>query len=74
MSSDSAADIIEVLAEFLLAQPTALANLLALHVDDGSGACRTCAVGGQHCKLAWPCSLRIAADRALALGGRRTPR
>jgi hypothetical protein len=74
VSSDSAGDITETLAAFLLAQPTALANLLAQHVDDGSGACRTCTVGGQHGHLPWPCSLRIAADRARALGGGATPR
>lgn len=74
MSSDSAVGITEALAAFLLAQPTALAKLLAQHVDDGNGACRMCAVGGQHGNLPWPCSIRIAADRAQALSGRDAPR
>jgi hypothetical protein len=67
VTSDSAADITEALAAFLLVQPTALANLLAQHVEDGSGACRACTVD-QHGHLPWPCALRIAADRALSQG------
>jgi hypothetical protein len=72
VSSDSAGDITEALAVFLLGQPTALAKLLAQHVDDGTGRCRVCMVA-QRGHLPWPCALRIAADRARELGQGKTP-
>jgi hypothetical protein len=55
---------VDELARFLVNQPTALAALLAQHVDDGSGHCRTCRIGNQNGFQAWPCTLHAAADLA----------
>ena len=53
------------LTVFLAARPAASARLLALHVDDHTGHCRACTIGGQAGRLTWPCSIAIAAARAL---------
>jgi hypothetical protein len=49
------------LVKFLRWQPTAVAVLLARHVDDGRGHCRACSVGGQAGAHISPCTLRTAA-------------
>ena len=56
---------LDPLLEFLLREDRA-ERLLAEHVDDG-GQCAVCAVGGQHGRVRWPCSIAVAASRALAL-------
>ncbi|HEY0640530.1 MAG TPA: hypothetical protein VGD67_23115 [Pseudonocardiaceae bacterium] len=57
-------DPIAALAVFLTGQPTAVARLLADHVDDGRGYCRVCSVGAQRGNHTWPCSLHAAATAA----------
>jgi len=37
---------VDALADFLVEQPLAIRRLLAVHIDDGRGHCRTCTVGG----------------------------
>ena len=54
----------EPLVTFLAGQPRAVAKLLAQHVDDGSGHCRACAIGGQRGFQTWPCPIYSAAIRA----------
>lgn len=40
-------------------------KLLREHVDDGSGKCTRCSAGGDSSgRVAWPCSLRLAAEKA----------
>ena len=51
------------LVRFLFDQPTAIAALLARHIDDGFGHCRACPIA-QRGFLAWPCALRDAASSA----------
>jgi hypothetical protein len=60
----------DALAAFLVDQPSAIGRLLAAHVDDGHGHCRTCTVGGQQGFLSWPCTIHSAA--AAAARSRRT--
>lgn len=52
------------LVRFLFGQPTAVAELLARHVDDGGGHCQACRIGAQRGSLTWPCALHDAATRA----------
>jgi hypothetical protein len=54
-------------------QPTAIGRLLADHVDDGRGHCRTCTVGGQQGFLTWPCTIYAAAAKAARARKVRTP-
>jgi hypothetical protein len=54
----------EELRRFLFNHPTAMVTLLAQHVDDGSGHCRSCRIGNQRGFLAWPCVLHTAATSA----------
>jgi hypothetical protein len=63
----------DALAAFLVDQPTAIGRLLADHVDDGRGHCRTCTIGGQQGFLAWPCTIYIAASKAARARKVRTP-
>jgi hypothetical protein len=63
----------DALAAFLVEQSTAIGRLLADHVDDGRGHCRTCTVGGQQGFLAWPCTIYIAASKAARARKARTP-
>jgi hypothetical protein len=63
----------DALVAFLVNQPTAIGRLLAEHVDDGRGHCRTCTVGGQQGFLAWPCTLYTAASNAARARKARTP-
>lgn len=64
-------DPIDALAVFLAGQPTAVARMLAAHVDDGRGDCRACSIGAQRGNHSWPCSLHAAAATAAS---RRRPR
>lgn len=58
------------LVEFLVAQPTATARLLAQHTDDGRGYCRgcSCSQGG---RPKWPCTIHHYATEAAAYGVER---
>jgi hypothetical protein len=58
------------LVRFLRGQPTAVANLLRAHADDGHGCCRACGIGGRGFHT-WPCTLYSAARAA---AGPRPPR
>jgi hypothetical protein len=53
------------LAAFLATRPTLRDRLLVQHTDDGTGHCRTCAVGGQRGHYVWPCSIAAAARAAV---------
>ncbi|MGH3585984.1 MAG: hypothetical protein ACRDQ0_06640 [Pseudonocardia sp.] len=44
--------------------PAAIVPLLAMHVDDGHGHCRTCTLGAQHGNCIWPCLIHAAATLA----------
>jgi hypothetical protein len=52
------------LTAFLAARPAARARLLAVHVDDDTGQCRACTIGGQAGRPLWPCSIATAAQAA----------
>jgi hypothetical protein len=56
VSSTTKREPVDALAVFLAGQPTAVARLLAEHVDDGRGDCRACSLpqGGY---VPWPCTL-----------------
>ncbi len=49
---------------FLARQPDLLRQLLAEHVDDGTGHCRVCAVSAQAGYLGWPCTIARYVARA----------
>jgi hypothetical protein len=57
-------DPVDALAVFLVGQPTAVARLLAEHIDDGRGDCQACRIGAQRGNHSWPCSLYAAATTA----------
>ena len=64
----------DTLAAYLMNQPLAIGRLLAEHVDDGRGHCRTCTVGAQQGHSTWPCTIHHAAsmaDRARKSGNQR---
>jgi hypothetical protein len=65
--------VLDVLAQFLRGQPTALRALLSDHVDDGRGGCRRCVIGGQHGNQKWPCLIHAAAIKASGLDAPRRP-
>ncbi len=74
--SSALASMSPLAAEFVAlfrGQPTAIAQMLAEHVDDGSGHCRTCTAGPQAGRQVYPCWLRCVAEKAstLTLGGSR---
>jgi hypothetical protein len=52
------------LVQMILGQQGMAARLIEEHVDDGSGRCRGCPVGGQRGRHSWPCTLRQAAETA----------
>jgi hypothetical protein len=52
------------LVQMILSQSGMAARLIEEHVDDGSGRCRGCPVGGQRGRHSWPCTLRLAAEEA----------
>jgi hypothetical protein len=49
---------------FIASQPEVLRHLLAEHVDDGTGHCQACPIGGQRGYLAWPCNIALYVTRA----------
>jgi hypothetical protein len=49
-------------------QPAAVEQLLAQHVDDGTGHCRVCTAGGQTGHYRHPCVIQLAAEEARASG------
>ena len=56
--------MVSPLVQMILSQPGMAVRLIDEHVDDGSGRCRGCPVGGQRGLHAWPCTLRLAAEEA----------
>jgi hypothetical protein len=52
------------LVEFIVKNPGLSASLLTLHVDDGHGYCRACALGAQRGYHRFPCHIRWTAERA----------
>ena len=55
------------LVQMILSQSGMAARLIEEHVDDGSGRCSGCPVGGQHGRHSWPCTLWQAAEEATKL-------
>lgn len=51
---------------FIAGEPGMAQRLLDVHTDDGTGRCRSCAVGAGHGRHAWPCTIHRAAAAALA--------
>jgi len=49
---------------FIASRPEVLGRLLAEHVDDGTGHCRACPIGGQRGYLTWPCNIVLYVIRA----------
>jgi hypothetical protein len=68
--SDSACDL---LADLLVDEPIAVEELLARHVSDGQGHCRSCPVGGQRGYQIWPCTIYAAVVLALKRRGIHGP-
>jgi hypothetical protein len=60
------------LVQMILSQSGMAVRLIEEHVDDGSGRCRACPVGGQRGRHAWPCTLRLAAEEAQRIGRARS--
>jgi hypothetical protein len=58
------------LVQMILGQPGMAARLIAEHADDGSGRCRGCPVGGQRGRHSFPCTIRQAAEEAVATAER----
>jgi hypothetical protein len=52
------------LISILAAMPGLTERLLADHIDDRTGHCRSCPLGGQAGFHVWPCSIRDMAERA----------
>jgi hypothetical protein len=61
-----ATPLVTELATLLLLEPAAIAQLLARHVDDGTGHCRVCTAGGQTGRYRYPCVIQLAAEQAHA--------
>ena len=55
------------LVQMILSQSGMAERLMAEHVDDGSGRCLGCPVGGQRGRHSWPCTIRKAALEAQKL-------
>jgi hypothetical protein len=62
--AETGVEPVNPLVQMILSQPGMAARLIAEHVDDGSGRCRGCPVGGQRGRHSWPCTLRSAAEEA----------
>ncbi len=56
------------IVEFITNQPGMAERLLAEHVDDGSGHCPACPLGGQKGYQRWPCNLHHYATQASKVG------
>jgi hypothetical protein len=52
------------LVQFIVNNPGLADALIAQHVDDGSGYCRSCALGAQRGFHKYPCDIRRTAERA----------
>ena len=52
------------LVQFIVNNPGLADALLAAHVDDGRGHCRTCGLGAQRGHHRHPCNIRCTAERA----------
>lgn len=63
-SSPPIPSVLSELTTFLSLRPMATAKLLAQHVDDGRGYCRSCPIGAQSGRHIWPCTIYTAAARA----------
>jgi hypothetical protein len=55
---------ISPLVQFIVNNPGLADALLAQHVDDGSGHCRSCALGAQRGYQQHPCDIHCTAERA----------
>lgn len=61
----SAGRMLDELIVFIRSHPGLAERLLAEHIDDGTGRCRSCANGGQTGRCHWPCTLHSHARRAI---------
>lgn len=52
------------LISILAGMPGLTERLLSEHIDDSTGHCRACPLGGQAGFHVWPCSIRDMAERA----------
>lgn len=57
------------LISILAGMPGLTERLLSEHIDDSTGHCRACPLGGQAGFHVWPCSIRDLAERAHELKG-----
>ncbi len=57
--------VVNPLVDAVAAAPGLAARLVAAHVDDGTGHCRACPIGGQQGFTTWPCNLHNIAAAAL---------
>ena len=55
------------LVQFIADNPGLADALLAVHVDDGRGYCRSCGLGAQRGYHRHPCNIRCTAERALQI-------
>jgi hypothetical protein len=62
-STHPAQDCIEVAAEFLAHEASAVARALTVHVPRQDGRCHGCG----HRGIRWPCAVAISAQRAAQL-------
>jgi hypothetical protein len=54
----------DLIAEFVATGRAVIAQLLATHVDDGTGHCKVCPGGPQAGRARFPCRLRELAEEA----------
>jgi hypothetical protein len=57
-------ELLSAMADAMMGNPAGIATLLATHVDDGTGHCRGCPLGGQRGYASGTCILRAAATLA----------
>jgi hypothetical protein len=62
-----------LIAEFVATGRAVIAQLLATHVDDGTGHCNVCPSGPQAGRATFPCRLRELAEEAHRLGSGGPP-
>jgi hypothetical protein len=65
------AELLSPLAAAIAMMPGLAARLMAEHVDDGTGRCRLCPLGGQAGHQQWPCRIHSAAAEASRVPPRR---
>jgi len=56
--------VTDELVRFIAAQSGMADRLLSIHVADAGGRCAGCAIGGQHGRPVWPCTIQVAAAAA----------